>query len=218
MARIERRAKGGDRLDLGQAGGSLEHGRPAQRVADHQGGGHVARGQVIHRAGKVIHVRGKGGVGKLAIAVPKPGEIKAQHRDAQRRQAGGDAAGGGDVLAAGKAVGKDGCRQMWPVRQIEAGIQRACMAGKGDTFGGHGQAPWADLQSGVPGRAVQGWSQTGHAEVTRMRAEFRNIAWPVRSQERCAGVGNRYAKQSSGNADSGVDLVNGTQAGIRFRG
>ena len=66
----------------------------------------VPRLQGRSGAQQVIDVGGKVGVGEIAVAVAEPGEIEAQHRDTARRQRAADARGRRDILAAGKAVGK----------------------------------------------------------------------------------------------------------------
>ncbi len=76
--------------------------------------------QLVRGRDQIGDVGGKGGVGKLALARAEPGEVEAQHGDAERGQALGDALGGVDVLAAGKAVGEQRVGARLPSRADRA--------------------------------------------------------------------------------------------------
>ena len=94
------------RARLRHFGGGGEHRRAAEAVADEDGGRTGAAAQLVGGRDQIGDVGGKGGVGEFALARTEAGEVEAQHGDAERGQAFGDALGGPDVLAAGKAVRK----------------------------------------------------------------------------------------------------------------
>ena len=66
-AGVEGGADGGHGLGRRDAGGGLEDGRAAQRVADEEPGGEAARGERVGRRHEVVHVRGEGGVREFAL-------------------------------------------------------------------------------------------------------------------------------------------------------
>ena len=104
---------------LRHLGGCGEHGRAAQAVADQDRGGAGAAAQFVCSRDKVGDIGGKAGVGKFTLARAKPGEVEAQHGDAERGESVRDALRGMDVLAAGKAVGKQRVGARLPVGAIE---------------------------------------------------------------------------------------------------
>src|SRR5262249_56095878 len=80
--------------------------RAAAVWADEDAGRAGPAAKRVRGRDQIGDVGGKGGVGEFALARAEPGEVEAQHGDAERGQAVGDALGGPDVLAAGKAVRK----------------------------------------------------------------------------------------------------------------
>jgi len=91
---------------LRHLGGGREYRRAAEAVADEDCGRAGAAAKLVRGRDQIGDVGGKGGVGEFALARAEPGEVEAQHGDAERGQAVGNALGGLDVLAAGKAVRK----------------------------------------------------------------------------------------------------------------
>ena len=53
----------------------------AERVPDEQGGCLVIGPQVLGSANQVVHVGGEARRGEIALGIPQPGEIEAQHRN-----------------------------------------------------------------------------------------------------------------------------------------
>ena len=154
VAGVEGCADGDDGLCAGDFGGGFQNRRAAQRVADQQRGRHAALGEDIRRAHQVFDIGGERGVGELAAGMAETGEIEAQHGDAHAGKARGDAAGGGDVLAAGEAMREERGRQVRALGQVEAGGEvLARMAGEGEAIDGHG----ADIlsQCRLPRNAVR---------------------------------------------------------------
>src|SRR5262249_46789627 len=94
------------RARLCHFGGGGEHRRAAEAVADEDCGRAGAAAQLVRGRDQIGDVGGRGGVGEFALARTEAGEVEAQHGDAERGQAVGNALGGPDVLAAGKAVRK----------------------------------------------------------------------------------------------------------------
>src|SRR5262249_32962804 len=81
---------------------------------------------------------GKAGVGEFALTRAEPGEIEAQHRDAEPGQAFGDAFGGVDVLAAGEAMRKQRVGARLPGRAVEQRRQIVAVGtGKIEAFSRH---------------------------------------------------------------------------------
>jgi hypothetical protein len=156
MARIEGCAQRDDRPGGGDLSRRLQHRRPAQRMPDQQRGRHAARRQRLGGADKVLHVRREGGVAELPAGMPQPGEVEAQDGDALSRQALRDPPRRDDVLAAGEAMGEERGGQVRPLRKVEPRGQRvAAMAGKGETFGGHGSSPSDAPEDGPRGQVRQ---------------------------------------------------------------
>ncbi len=142
MFGVEGRADGDDGFDRRDLPGCAQHRCPAERVADDEGGRHAAFIERVGGSDQVGDVGGEGGVLELAPRMAKPGEVEPQHRDALGGQARGDAARGGDVLAAGEAMGQHRGRKGGAIGQVEArGEQVPGMAGEGETFGWHGCVP-----------------------------------------------------------------------------
>ncbi len=135
---IERCADGDDGLDAWQFARRAQHGRAAKRVTDQKTGRHIARREIAASGDEVVDIRGERGVLELSTRMAKPGEIEAQHRDAHRGKARGDAARGGDILGAGEAMREKGGAQMRAVGHVEPGGKLAAvMAGESDAFGWH---------------------------------------------------------------------------------
>jgi len=98
--------------------------------------------QLLRGRHQVGDVRREGRVGELAFARAKPGEVETQHRDAERRQAFGDAPRGVHVLAAGEAVREQriGARRLR--RTVEEGGEPVSLRiGEIEPFGRHGPPP-----------------------------------------------------------------------------
>ena len=104
MRGIGRRRDGRDRARLRHLLRRGQHGGAAEAVADQDRGRPEHLAQVIRGRDQVGDVGGERRVGELALARAEPGEIEAQHRDAARRQAFGDALCRQHVLAAGEAM------------------------------------------------------------------------------------------------------------------
>ena len=104
MGGIARRGDRHHRARLRHVGGGGEHGGTAEAVADQDRGRAARAPQRVRGGDEVAHVRGERRVGEFALAGAEPGEVEAQHGDAERGQGLGDAPRRVDVLAAGEAV------------------------------------------------------------------------------------------------------------------
>ena len=139
VGRVGGGADGDDGLGAGDLAGGGEHGGTAQAVADQDAWRQAALLEVGGGARQVLDVGAEVGVGELALAVAEAGEVEAQHGDAEACQALGDAAGGGDVLRAGEAVGEEGGGDGLAVGQVEPGGEHvARVAGEVDPLAAHG--------------------------------------------------------------------------------
>ena len=106
-----------------------KHGGAAEAVADQQCRRGKVRAQEIDRRQQVLHVRREIRVGELAFAAADAGEVETKDRDAARGEALCNPRGRENVLAAGKAMGKQRkCarvrRQVQPGRKHCAGRAR----------------------------------------------------------------------------------------------
>ena len=126
VRRRRRRADRDDGYSFRNLRRGRQHGGAAEAVPDQQRrrGQHLAH--VVCGVDQVLHVGGKIGVGEFTLAAAKTGEVETQHGDPPRRQTLGDAGGGEDVLAAGKAVREQRQRarlrrRIEPGRQLVAG-------------------------------------------------------------------------------------------------
>jgi hypothetical protein len=106
VGRIAGRGDGHHRARLRHLGRRREHGGAAEAVADEDRGRLRPAAQFVRGRDQIADVGGKRRVGKLAFARAEPGEVEAQHGDAERGERFGHALGGVDVLAAGEAVRK----------------------------------------------------------------------------------------------------------------
>jgi hypothetical protein len=101
-----------------------------------------ARAQFVRGRDPVGDIGGKAGVGKFTLARAKPGEVETQHGDAERGEPVGDALRGTDVLAAGKAVGKQRVGARLPGGAIEQrGKFLPLGVGKIEALSRHGSPP-----------------------------------------------------------------------------
>src|SRR5262249_6678932 len=83
-----------------------EHGGAAETVADEDRRRLRPAAQLVRGGDEIADVGGKRRVGELTLTGAEPGEVEAQHGDAERGEPFGHALGGVGVLAAGKAVRK----------------------------------------------------------------------------------------------------------------
>jgi len=144
VAGVGRRADGGDGTQLRHSRGRRQHRGAAQAVADQQGRRGEAPAQGIGRGDQVVDVGTEVGVGELAVAVARPGEVEAQDGDVAVGELTGDAAGGEDVLAAGEAVGEQGEGARRRVGQVQPRRQLVAEGpGKRQFFAAHGPLPVA---------------------------------------------------------------------------
>ena len=130
------------RACLRHLGGGGEHRRAAEAVADEDRGRAGAPAQFVRGRHQIGDVGGKAGVGEFALARAEAGEVEAQHRDAERGQAIGDALGGPGVLAAGKAVRKERVSARLLRRTVEQrGKALSVGVGKIETLSRHALLP-----------------------------------------------------------------------------
>ena len=135
MGRIKRCSNGGDGLDGRHLTGGAQHGCTPKGMPDQQARCHVAAFQIFSGGQQITDIRGKAGIGKLAVTMTKPGKIKPQHRDPHGRQSPGNAARGGDVFGTGEAMGKQGRAQQRTVGQIKPRRQLiAALSGESNSF------------------------------------------------------------------------------------
>ncbi len=64
--------------------------------------------QVVRRADEVGYIAAEVGIGKVAFALSESGKVEAEDSDATEVERAADVAYGGEVFAAGEAVGKYG--------------------------------------------------------------------------------------------------------------
>ena len=106
MGRVGGRGDRHHRAGFRHRGRGRQDGGAAETVADEERGRALDPPQVVGGRDQVGDIGGESRIGELAFARAEPGEIEAQHRDAERGQPLRDALGRMDVLAAGEAVGK----------------------------------------------------------------------------------------------------------------
>src|SRR5262249_19504407 len=116
--------------------------RAAAVWADEDAGRAGPAAKRVRGRDQIGDVGGKGGVGEFALARAEAGEVEAQHGDAERGQAVGDALGGPDVLAAGKAVRKQRVGARLLSEALEERGKLLCMGvGKIETLSRHALLP-----------------------------------------------------------------------------
>jgi hypothetical protein len=98
------RADGDHGLGLGNAVRRSEHGSATQRMPDENCGSVKMGAQMVCSEHQVLYIGGEIGALKLSLGGSEPREVEPQHRNSERGQLGGNAAGRNDVLRAGKAM------------------------------------------------------------------------------------------------------------------
>jgi hypothetical protein len=123
---------------LRHVGGSGEHGGTTQAVADQDRGRPPDFAQGARRRQQVGDIGGERRVGELAFARAKPGEIEAQHADAERGQRLRNAARRRHVLAAGEAMREQRIGLRLPGRHVEECREPLALGvDEVEPFGGH---------------------------------------------------------------------------------
>ena len=91
------------------------------------------------RPDEIGDIRGEVAIGEFAVAGAQAGEIEAQHRDAMRRQSGGNARRRKHVLAAGEAMSEQRAAEDRAAGRSSATGQTLTLgAGEVEAFGRHG--------------------------------------------------------------------------------
>ena len=148
MGRIAGRGDGHHRARLRHLGRRGKDCGAAEAVADEDRRRLRLAAQFVRGRDQIADVGGKRRVGELAFARAEPGEVEAQHGDAERGEPFGHALGGTDVLAAGKAVRKQRVGARLAGRTIEQrGKFLALGVGKIEALGRHALLPFHGAQS-----------------------------------------------------------------------
>lgn len=77
-------------------------------MPDQQLGRRPVGAQILSRGNQIVDVGREVGVGELAAAVTKSGEVEPEHGDAALGQRARDALCGENIFGTGKAVGEEG--------------------------------------------------------------------------------------------------------------
>ena len=126
---------------LGDTMGRRQHRRAPQAVADQDLRSPQALAHEVGRRHQVVEVGGEVGGGEIALALPQPGEVEAQHRDPLVDQRRADAAERLEVFRAGEAVREQGPGVGLERRPVDAtGEPLATSTGKVDASRLHGGA------------------------------------------------------------------------------
>ena len=107
------------RACLRHLGGRGQHRSTSQTMADENCRRPSTTAQLICGCDEIGNVGGKRSISKLALARAQPGEIEAQHTNAERGQTLRNALGRVNVLAAGKAMGKQRVSARQPSRLVK---------------------------------------------------------------------------------------------------
>ena len=142
MRGIARRRDRHHRTCLRHVGGSREHGGAAQAVADQDRRRTPAIPQRARRRQEIGDIGRERGVGELAFARTKPGEVETQHADAERGECLRNAARRRHVLAAGEAMREQRIGLRLPGRHVEERCEPLALGvDEVEPFGGHGSPP-----------------------------------------------------------------------------
>jgi hypothetical protein len=174
VGRVAGRGDGHHRARLRHLGRRREHGGAAEAVADEDRRRLRPAAQFVRGRDQIADVGGKRRVGKLAFARAEPGEVEAQHGDAERGEPFGHALGGVDVLAAGKAVRKQRVGARLAGGTIEQrGKVLPLGIGKIEALGRHALLPFHNAQS------TAGFAPTGKRGAPVVRAPAADLAAPL---------------------------------------
>src|SRR5262245_31281771 len=133
---------------LRHVGRGGEGGGAAQAVTDQDCGRTPDVPQGARRCQKVGDIGRERGVGEFAVASSEPGEVEAQHADAERGQRLRDAARRMHVLAAGKAMREQRIGPRLTGRHVkERGEPLSLRVDEVEPFGGHGESSLGGLRT-----------------------------------------------------------------------
>ncbi len=138
MGGVGRRRDRHHRPRLHNRAGCRQHRGAAETVADQQRRRLTHFAQVIGGGDEIGDVRRESGVGEFAFARAEAGEVKAQHRDALRRERLRDTRRRHHVLAAGEAMREQRIGARRPFGSVQDGGELLAFGiGEVETLGGH---------------------------------------------------------------------------------
>src|SRR5260221_3428008 len=140
---------------LGYLASRREHRGTPEAVADEDCGRAGATAQFVRGSDQIGDIGGKSRIGEFTVARAQSGEVEAQHGDTERGEPLGNALGGVDVLAAGKAMRKQRVSARLASGAIEQrGELLSLRVGKIETLSRHALLPF-DRGRVCPGKAQQ---------------------------------------------------------------